>query len=146
MLSSTFIDEVHHLLSGSYREQRASLNLLKYLANDLKISVVLVGTSDAPVALQTDSQMSSRFTPFEIPRWRENDDFRRLLTAFECTLPLRKASDLGQRPIVHFMRLASNGLTGDVAKLLGEAATMAIRDCSERITLTHLEQAAYAPA
>ena len=140
------VDEVHHLLSGSYREQRASLNLLKYLANDLKISVVLVGTSDAPVALQTDAQMSSRFPPFEIPRWRENDDFRRLLKAFECTLPLRKASDLGQRPIAHFMLSTSNGLTGEVSKLLREAASMAIRDCSEKITLSHLEQAAYAPA
>lgn len=140
------VDEVHHLLSGSHREQRASLNLLKYLANDLKISVVLVGTSDAPVALETDPQMSSRFSPFEIPRWRESDDFRRLLTAFERTIPLRKASDLGQRPIVQFLLSASNGLTGEVARLLCEAATMAIRDRSEKMTLLHLERAAHAPA
>ena len=46
-------DEVHHLLSGSHREQRASMNLLKYLANDQQMSVVLVGTSDARVAMQT---------------------------------------------------------------------------------------------
>ena len=41
------VDEVHHLLAGSHREQRASLNLLKYLANELKICIVAVGTSDA---------------------------------------------------------------------------------------------------
>ena len=29
------VDEVHHLLAGSHREQRASMNLLKCLANDL---------------------------------------------------------------------------------------------------------------
>jgi hypothetical protein len=29
-------NEVHHLLAGSHREQRTSLNLLKYLANELK--------------------------------------------------------------------------------------------------------------
>ncbi len=45
------VDEVHHLLAGNYREQRAALNLLKYLANDLQMSVVLVGTADAVVAL-----------------------------------------------------------------------------------------------
>jgi hypothetical protein len=50
------VDEVHHLLAGGYREQRASLNLLKYLANDLKISIVVVGTTDAPLALATDPQ------------------------------------------------------------------------------------------
>jgi hypothetical protein len=64
------VDEVHHLLAGSYREQRASLNLLKFLANDLQISMVLVGTRDAVLALQTDTQMISRYVPFEIPRWR----------------------------------------------------------------------------
>jgi hypothetical protein len=62
------VDEVHHLLAGSYREQRAALNLLKYLANDLQFSVVIVGTADAQLALETDPQMTSRFAPLEIPR------------------------------------------------------------------------------
>jgi hypothetical protein len=62
------VDEIHHLLARTYREQRASLNLLKYLANDLQISMVLAGTRDAVLALQTDTQMISRYTPFEIPR------------------------------------------------------------------------------
>lgn len=140
------VDEVHHLLAGSHREQRASLNLLKYLANDLKISIVTVGTSDAPVAFQTDAQMSSRFTPFEIPRWTESDDFRRLLRAFEQALPLRRASDLMQRPITQFLIAVSAGLLGEVSKLLNNAAEQAIRDGSERVTLLHLEQAAYAYA
>ena len=137
------VDEVHHLLAGSYREQRAALNLLKYIANDLKISVVVVGTSDAPLALQTDAQMHSRFTPMEIPRWRQSDDFRRLLAAFERVLPLRKPSELTQRPIAEFLLGASTGLTGEVSRLLNEAAEHAILDRTERITLAHLEHAAH---
>lgn len=86
------VDEVHHLLAGSAREQRASLNLLKYLANEVKMSVVAVGTNDAPVAFQTDAQIHNRFTPFELPRWAESEEFRRLLASFESVLPLRKAS------------------------------------------------------
>lgn len=78
----TLDDVVRYLLAGSYREQRASLNLLKYLANDLHISIVAVGTDDAPVALQTDSQISSRFTPLALPRWSECDEFQALLGAF----------------------------------------------------------------
>ena len=97
------VDEVHHLLAGSYREQRASLNLLKFLANDLQISMVLVGTRDAVLALQTDTQMISRYVPFEIPRWRESDGLRRLLAAFERVLPLRRPSDLARREIVQFV-------------------------------------------
>ena len=89
------VDEVHHLLAGTYREQRASLNLLKFLANDLQISMVLVGTRDAVLALQTDTQMISRYTPFEIPRWRESDGLRRLLAAFERVLPCGAEIALG---------------------------------------------------
>lgn len=136
------VDEVHHLLAGNYREQRASLNLLKFLANDLKFSIVLVGTADARLALASDAQMTSRFTPFEIARWRESDDLRRLLGAFERVLPLRKPSDLMQRPIVQFVLAASGGLTGEISKLLNKAAALAILDGTEHITLGHLEHVA----
>lgn len=135
------VDEVHHLLAGSYREQRAALNLLKYLANDLKISIVLVGTDDAMLALSTDAQTRSRFTPFEIPRWRESEEFRRLLSAFEKVLPLRRPSHLSERSMVKLILGCSEGLTGAVSRLLNEAAEMAIRDGSEQISGRHIEQA-----
>ncbi len=136
------VDEVHHLLAGSFREQRASMNLLKYLANDLHLCIVLVGTADAPLALQGDSQMSSRFTPFELTRWQANEEFRSFLAAFERVIPLRKASDLAQRAIVEFVHAYSGGLTGEVARLLNESAEYAIMDKSEMIKLEHLEHAA----
>jgi hypothetical protein len=107
------------------------------------LSVVVVGTADAPLALESDAQMRSRFTPFEIPRWHETEDFRRLLVAFERVLPLRKPSDLSQRLIVQFLLAASAGLTGEVSWLLNDAAELAIRDRSERITLAHLERVAH---
>lgn len=140
------VDEVHHLLAGSHREQRASLNLLKYLANDLKMSVVLVGTHDAVVALQTDAQMTSRFAPMELPRWSESDEFRKFLAAFVRLLPLKQPSALAHRDIVQFVLAATGGITGAVAQLLNCAAEFAIRDESESISLGHLERAAAAAA
>lgn len=141
--SMLIVDEVHHLLAGTYREQRAALNLLKFLANDLRASIVLVGTDDAVIALQSDTQMVSRFTPFEIPRWRESDAFRRLLSAFERILPLRRPSDLARREIVQYVLAASEGLTGEVSRILNAAAELAIRDGNESINLHHLEQVTY---
>ena len=94
------------------------------------------------LALETDAQMRSRFSPFEVARWRESEDFRRLLGAFERVLPLRQASDLAQRSIAQFLLAASEGLLGEVSRLLNEAAEMAIRDGSERVTLAHLEHVA----
>nr|WP_240805063.1 TniB family NTP-binding protein [Cupriavidus oxalaticus] len=135
------VDEVHHLLSGSYREQRASLNLLKFLANDLKMAIVLVGTHDAEIALQTDSQMSSRFARFEMPRWQESEAFRGLLAAFERILPLRRPSNLSRREIVTAVLAASGGLTGEVSRLLNAATELAIRDGREMIDVSHIEHA-----
>lgn len=135
------VDEVHHLLAGTYREQRASLNLLKYLANDLKICIVLVGTQDAVMALQTDPQMVSRFRRFEVPRWQESEAFRCLLAAFERILPLRRPSNLARREMVHAIMAASGGLTGEVSRVLNVATELAIRDGSEVIELGHIENA-----
>jgi Cdc6-like AAA superfamily ATPase len=138
--SMLVVDEIHHLLAGTYREQRAALNLLKFLANDLRASIVLVGTDDAVLALQSDAQMVSRFTPFEIPRWRESETFRRLLSAFERILPLRCPSGLAQRDIAQYVLAASSGLTGEVSRILNAAAECAIRNGDEAIRLDHLEQ------
>lgn len=136
------VDEVHHLLAGNYREQRASLNLLKFLANDLKIAVVLVGTQDAVIALQTDPQMVSRFARLEVPRWQETEAFRSLLAAFERILPLRRPSNLARQEMVHAILTASGGLTGEVSRVLTVSAELAIRDGQEAIDLCHIENAA----
>jgi hypothetical protein len=101
--------------------------------------MVLVGTRDAVLVLQTDTQMMNRYTPFEIPRWCESDGPRRLLAAFERVLPLRKPSDLARREIVQFVLSASGGLTGEVSTLLNKAAEQAIRNDDELIDMTHLE-------
>ena len=136
------VDEVHHILAGSHREQRASMNLLKYLANDLQMSVVLVGTSDAVLAVQSDAQMSSRFPSVELPRWSESEEFRSFVHAFERLLPPKKPSNLAQRDCVRMVLGATGGITGSIAQMLNHAAELAIRDRSESIGLTHLEHAA----
>jgi hypothetical protein len=89
--------------------------------------VVLVGTHDAVIALQTDAQMVCRFTPFEVPRWQESDAFRRLLAAFERVLPLRLPSELAQRE------------TGEISRIINAAAELAIRSGHEAIRIEHLK-------
>jgi hypothetical protein len=48
------IDEIHAMLSGSFREQRIFLNCLRFLANDLHLPLVCVGADEAKQALMTD--------------------------------------------------------------------------------------------
>ena len=41
------IDEIHSILAGTFREQRIVLNAIRFLANDLRIPLVCVGTHEA---------------------------------------------------------------------------------------------------
>jgi Bacterial TniB protein len=47
------IDEIHAMLSGTFREQRIFLNCLRFLANDLHLPLVCVGTNEAKQAIGT---------------------------------------------------------------------------------------------
>ena len=135
-----FIDEVHHLLAGSHRDQRRALNLLKFLANELRIVVVVVGTSDAFHALQTDTQVANRFEPLMIPRWTESDGFRAFVVAYGKLLPLRKPSPFGEPAMIHALIKYSSGVTGRVTGLIGRAAEVAIEDGSEQIDVAGIER------
>lgn len=55
------IDEVQHLLSGTHRQQRQALNLVKFLGNELRVPIVALGTQDTLQAIRTDAQVESRF-------------------------------------------------------------------------------------
>ncbi len=129
------VDEVHNLLAGSANEQRASLNLLKFLSNQLRCVIVVLGTRDALVALHTDAQIASRFPSFELPRWQENEDFRGFLAGFERQLPLRQASRIAaSRSMVSAIMSVTGGVTGHISELLSRAAEAAIRSKRECIT------------
>jgi hypothetical protein len=133
MLSSTFVDEVHHLLSGSSREQRGALNLLKFIANELQCAVVALGTYDARTAMQTDPQIESRFEPLELPRWTDGEALRRFLLAYERLLPLREQSNLAEPACAQQILARSGGITGNITEVIIRAAELALRENRERI-------------
>jgi hypothetical protein len=133
MLSSTFIDEIHHILAGHIAKQRHFLNVLKYLGNELKIPLVGVGTIDALRAIQTDPQMVNRFEPVALPRWEMNRDFQTLLASFERILPLRQPSLLAEPVLAAKLLALSEGTIGELFALLVAATVRAIRCGAERI-------------
>lgn len=67
-LRMLIVDEVHHLLAGRPDKQRAFLNTLKYLGNELQIPIVAVGTLDAIRAIQIDPQLANRFKPVTLTK------------------------------------------------------------------------------
>ncbi|CDM60307.1 TniB family NTP-binding protein [Rhizobium favelukesii] len=59
------IDEIHAMLTGTYRQQRIFLNVIRFLANDLKVPLICAGTDLARQALLTDPQLAERFEAFQ---------------------------------------------------------------------------------
>ena len=138
------VDEVHHLLAGTVREQRQSLNQLKFLSNELRMPVVALGTSEALYAMQADPQIASRFDPFALPRWRESAGLREFVVSFGRLLPLHLPSPFGDKDMIQKLMAYSGGLTGRITTLLAQAAELAIRHKTECISLDLLDQAASA--
>jgi type II secretory pathway predicted ATPase ExeA len=134
------IDEIHHLLAGSTEKQRGFLNVIKYLGNELQIPIVAVGTEAAKRSIATDPQLSNRFKRVELPLWKNDDDFLRLLVSFERLLPLKKPSDLITPQIANKLFLLSEGYLGEVSQILVEAAVLAIEKGTEKIDLTILNE------
>lgn len=130
------LDEIHHIIAGNLSRQRQFLNSIKYLSNELKISLVGVGTGDAFNAITTDPQLSNRFEPLVLPRWKSDDDFLQLLASFEYLTPLKKPSGLADdTAIVEKILSLSEGFIGEISTVLTEAAVVAVEKKEERITV-----------
>lgn len=127
------IDEVHHILAGNLGRQRAFLNVIKFLGNELEIPIVAVGTRDAFRAIQTDPQLANRFDHAALPRWKNDDDFIRLLMTFERMIPLRNPSVLDDPALADRIYAMSEGYIGEISRLLVEAAVVAIKTGKEVI-------------
>lgn len=135
------IDEIHSLLAGTFREQRIILNAVRFLANDLRIPLVCLGTMEANQALMTDQQLADRFSAAELPPWENDAAFEQLLLSFESILPLRRPSEF-RDPKVHQRILSlTEGVLGRICGLLETVAIEAIRSGEERICLSLLKEA-----
>ena len=128
------VDEIHNLLAGTAREQRASLNLLKFLSNTLSCSLVVLGTRDALAAIQSDEQIANRLPALELPRWKQNNELRRFLAGYEKQLPLREPSGIADSAaMITILMRGSAGVTGVISDLLTRTAQAAIETKQERI-------------
>lgn len=134
------LDELNTAISGPKLAQKKFLECLKFLANQLKLSIIATGTDDARLALVVDKQIRTRFKyQYELKPWRFDEQFFRLLASFEERLPLRKASRLQRPRLAKRLLDLSEGYLGDLAELLMQAAVAAIRTEKEEINLTILD-------
>ena len=139
------IDEIHHLLAGTMAKQRTFLNVLKYLSNELKISIVCSGTRDAFNAIQTDPQLANRFEPKVLSKWRNDQEYLRLLASFERILPLKNESMLIENSLASLILSKSDGLLGEISKILELSTILAIVSGVEKINKNIIDNIDFVP-
>jgi hypothetical protein len=114
------IDEIHAMLAGSFRQQRIFLNVIRFLANDLKVPLICAGTDLARQALLTDPQLAERFEAFHLARWSNDRHFTQLLASLGSILPLRLPSELASAAARQWILDLTDGSIR-VSLLLGKA-------------------------
>lgn len=139
------LDEVHNMLASSMVKQKGFLNALKFLSNELQISIVLAGIRDAVRAIHTDPQMANRFRPFGIPAWKMSKEFLQLLASFERVIPLNKPSGLANHDIAAKLLSMCDGKIGELSEILELSAIHAITNGAEHIGEKTLVSINYIP-
>jgi type II secretory pathway predicted ATPase ExeA len=137
------IDEIHHILAGSYLSQRAFLNLIKYISNELQLVIIGAGIREAYSAINTDTQLASRFEPSALPTWKLDADYFRLLKSFEAMMPLNKTSKLTNEELAIKILSISGGTIGEISNILKKAAVKAVQTGYERIDLNLINNMGY---
>lgn len=137
------IDEIHNILSGSVAKQKQMLNAIKNLSNNLKIPIILSGTKDALRTISTDTQISSRFRPVYLTKWKMDKDYVALLATILTTLPLKKESDILNPKTAQEILNISEGYIGDIVALLKKAAIYALQTNKEKITINEIRECGY---
>ena len=119
---------------GTAAKQKRFLNALRYLANELRISIVCLGTEEMMRVIRSVPSVENRFPPTVLPRWQTDNEFRKLLASFEKIIPLKHPSDLQSVILTSKLLNRSEGTIGELKTLLAAAATEAMRKGTERIT------------
>lgn len=137
------MDEIHHVLSGSASKQREFLNLMKYISNEAQVSIVALGTSEASFALKAERQLDTRFDKMIIPKWQYDENFLKLLLTIEKIISLNNLSNLTGQEISKLLFQMSNGIIGEVFKIVRLASIKAIESGEEYISVKGLKELNY---
>jgi hypothetical protein len=120
------VDEVHDLMTGTGRQQRVMLNVIRHVTNELCIPLVRT-------ALIVDPQMARRFQFHQIPSWAPGEAFNGLVGSVLRAFPLRRPSILTARSLKRLVN-HGKGNTSSIFNILIELGARAVMSGEERVT------------
>jgi hypothetical protein len=133
------VDEINSVLAVSPLQQRACLQLLRFLSNKLSMALICAGTPEARLALMSEPQLRSRFAEFELPRWQDDQALRVFLAHLVQGLPLRRPSPVDSAALRKMVLERSAGLTTTICYVYERAAVAAIESGREMLDCASIE-------
>lgn len=134
------LDDFHHILTGSIKNQQTMLNAINYIGNELMIPVVCLGICDLLGSVQLAPQLLKKFDFAYLPRWKPNEEFLCLMASIERCLPLKNRSNLTDENLSWKILALTGGSFGEFYRMLIGLAVYGITSGKERIDLDDLEK------
>jgi len=138
-------DEFHNALRGRARDVEAVFAFLRRIGRQYDISPVLIGEVGIFDFVNATSEMASRFDLVAVPRWQYDEAYLMLLDSLEAALPLAKSSDLSNERLARRIFSLSEGLIGEIVAIVTQAAVVAVRSETERITKAVIDALRHVP-
>lgn len=136
------IDELQHALVQRASAQQVVLNTLKYLSNELSLSIAGFGSRESKALVYSDEHLAQRFEVVALPAWDKKhswvvDVVRQRVALF----PLRRPTVI-DRAFMNLLLQLCGPTGGRMLAMLERCAQSAIRDGSERLSVDLLEAVA----
>lgn len=129
------LDDFFNIGAGTPTQRRKFLNALRNLSNQLRISIVIAGTSETLNILSTDPSIANRFKPVFLPRWgvERMSEFANFVATYEKYLFLGKPCSILNEPDLRKLLILSEGLLGEAVGVLRLLAEHAVKSGTESI-------------
>lgn len=137
------IDEIHNILNGSPARQRQIMGAIRDLSSKLTMPVILSGVKDALRAINTEDQISSRYRPEYLTKWKMDKEYVSLMATVVSKLPLKKQSTILNKDDASEILELCNGYIGEIVNLIKSAAIYAIKSGSERVTIKEIKECGF---
>lgn len=122
------LDELQRATDLRQRDQRTILNALKYISNQLSISIVGFGSGEAKALIESDAHLGERFDIVALPKCNKKEKWLvDLVVARLEFFPLRKNTTV-DRQLMESLLFHSNSLLGRIFRILERAAVAALDD------------------
>jgi hypothetical protein len=137
------LDEIQGILDGDDHHRRICLNALKNLTNAIEIPIIGFGLETAESGMSMDDDFSRRFPVVQLRLWENNDEYASLLKSYEQLMPLKRPSNLTDRPLAEAILSRGKNLIGGIDEIIAKSTRLAIREGTEQITLDLVNRVSY---